>query len=109
MEMVSATTEWTPEIDRFTLWAEPPATRFVPAPFRDGVSCLLLEIDEQGQETGRIAGVEMPLLAFDRWEDLPKLDLLWELPGWEPLSLEELLKRLQRELRQGMATTTART
>jgi|SRR5579875_2005890 hypothetical protein len=101
METVRATIEWTPEIDRFVLWADDLAGHpFVPEPFGDITDSLLLEIDEHGHETGRIVGVEMALLAFDQWDALPKLDVLWQLPGQEPLSLEELLKREQRRLRE---------
>ncbi|HEY8475697.1 MAG TPA: hypothetical protein VIN09_02375 [Chloroflexota bacterium] len=101
METVRASVEWTPEIDRFVLWADDLAgCAFVPEPFDDFINSLLLEVDEHGQETGRIVGVEMALLDFDRWDALPKLDVLWQLPGQEPLPLEELLKREQRRLRQ---------
>uniref|UniRef100_A0A831X902 Uncharacterized protein n=1 Tax=Thermorudis peleae TaxID=1382356 RepID=A0A831X902_9BACT len=58
-------------------------------------------LDQNEEPTGPITGIEViGFLEFDRWEDLPQLDLLWQLPGQEPLPLDELLKRLQRELRQ---------
>ncbi|MCL4464503.1 MAG: hypothetical protein M1389_00460 [Chloroflexi bacterium] len=101
METIRATIEWTPDIDRFVLWADDLAgSAFVPEPFGDLTDSLLLEVDEHGQETGRIVGVEMSLLSFDRWEDLSRLDVLWQLPGQEPLPLDKLLKRVQKELRQ---------
>ena len=66
-----------------------------------GLLAVLREVDKQDEETGRIAGIEIvDFLDFNRWDELPKLDILWQLPDWEPLPLEELLKRLQRELRQ---------
>ncbi len=83
------------------LWNDDLAGRaFVPEPFGDVTDNLLLELDEHEQETGRMVGVELAILEFDRWDDLPKLDLLWQLPGQEPLPLDELLKREQRRLRQ---------
>jgi hypothetical protein len=53
-------------------------------------------------------------LEFDRWSDLPRLDLLWQMPGWEPLPLDELLRRQQPILlaqarRQGDAPVAQRT
>ena len=101
METVRATIEWTPEIDRFVLWNDDLAGRaFVPEPFADITNNLLLEVDEHDKETGQIVGVELAILEFDRWDDLLQLDLLWQLPGQEPLPLDELLKREQRRLRQ---------
>ncbi|MBI4506841.1 MAG: hypothetical protein HY691_15015 [Chloroflexi bacterium] len=102
METVRATIEWTPEIDRFVLWAEDlVGSAFVPEPIGDDpLASLLLEVDEDERETGRVVGVEMAILEFDRWGDLPTLDRPWQLRGWEPLPLDALLKRVQRELRQ---------
>jgi len=108
METIRATIEWTPEIDRFVLWADGlTASSFVPEPFGDVTDSLLLEVDEHGKETGRIVGIEMSLLSFDRWDDLPKLDVLWQLPGWKPLPLDKLLKRVQKELRERKAREAA--
>lgn len=100
METVRAVIEWTPELDRWVLWVEPPVDRFVAEPFGDVTDCLLLEVDQSGKETGRIAGLELALMEFDRWDALPKLDVLWQLPGQEPLPLETLLRREQERLRQ---------
>lgn len=62
---------------------------------------VLRALDEDEQETGEIAGVEMvDFLPFDRWEALPRLPILWQLPGWDPLPLDVLLKQVQTELRQ---------
>jgi hypothetical protein len=66
---------------------------------------LLLELDAAERETGRIAGFEvLGFLEFDRWDALPDLDVLWQLPGQEPLPLEALLKREQARLRRHAAT-----
>lgn len=65
------------------------------------MAAVLLELDGEEQETGRVAGFEVVgFLGFQRWDALPDLGILWELPGWEPLPLVELLKRKQQELRQ---------
>jgi hypothetical protein len=63
------------------------------------MAAVLLELDENEEETGRIAGFEVVgFLGFTRWDALPDLSVMWQLPGWEPLSLPELLQRKQREL-----------
>lgn len=68
METIRATIEWTPDKDRFVLWVDDlAASAFVPEPFGDITDSLLLEVDENGKETGRIAGVEVALLEFSRW------------------------------------------
>jgi hypothetical protein len=103
METVKVSATWSREADRYALWVEDQAGRaFVPDPLEDyPLAALLLELDETEQETGRIAGFEiLGFLEFDRWDALPELDLLWQLPGQEPLPLDELLKREQRRLRQ---------
>ena len=94
METVRATATWSPEADRFCLWAEEAAgSAVIPEPLEsDPLAALLLELDENEKETGRVAGFEvMGFLSFDSWDDLSKLDLLWQLPGW-PAS--RLLSRL---------------
>ena len=61
---------------------------------------LLRALDENEQETGAIAGVEIiGFLDFDRWAALPKLPMLWQLSGQKRLMLEELLKDMQGTLR----------
>ena len=58
-------------------------------------------LDQNEEPTGPVTGVEIiGFLEFNRWDALPQLDLLWQLPGQEPLPLDELLKREQRRLRQ---------
>src|SRR5581483_2341949 len=104
MEHVMATATWSPDVDRFTLWAEPPAGRVSPEPFDDDpAAVLLMAIDDTGQDTGRVAGVEIALRAFERWETVPDLPLRWQLPDRPPLSLKDLLQQLQRELRAATA------
>jgi hypothetical protein len=104
METIRATIEWTPGIDRFILWADDLAgSSFVPEPFGDITDSVLYEVDESGVETGRIVGVEMAILEFDRWDDLPELDVLWQLSGLEPMPLDKLLRHVQRELRSQAA------
>jgi hypothetical protein len=102
METLRTSATWSPDADRYCLWVDDVAgSAFVPDPLEDyPLAALLLELDDTERETGRIAGFEiLGFLDFDRWEDLPKLDLLWQLPGQEPLPLKDLLKREQRRLR----------
>jgi len=90
------------------LWADDLArSAFAPKPLGDVTDSLPLEVDEHDKETGRIDGIEMSLLSFDRWGDLPKLDVLWQLPGQEPLPTDKLLKRVQKELRERKAWDAA--
>jgi hypothetical protein len=59
------------------------------------------ELDANEEPTGRVAGVEiLDFLRFDRWDAVPRFPLLWQLPGWEPLPLVDLLRRLQPQLRE---------
>lgn len=59
------------------------------------------ELDANEEPTGRVAGIEiLDFLRFDRWDAVPRFPLLWQLPGWEPLPLMDLLQRLQPELRE---------
>ncbi len=104
METVKATATWSADADRYCLWAEPSDGKaFAPESFGDSdpLACLLVELDEDERETGRVAGAEiLGFLEFDRWDALPQLPFLWQLPGWEPLPLAELLKRAQQEMRR---------
>ncbi|MBI4507010.1 MAG: hypothetical protein HY691_15880 [Chloroflexi bacterium] len=103
MAVVRASTAGTASLDVLVLRVENPAVGDWTADPVDGTGMLavLREVDEHDEATGRIAGVEIvDFLHFDRWDALPKLDVLWELPGQEPLLLDELLKREQRRLRQ---------
>lgn len=108
MDIVKATASWSEETGVYCLWAEPPATSFDPESFDStGLSSILWELDEQGRGTGRVAGVELVgFLDFDEWDAAPELPILWQLPGWEPLPLDELLKRKQNELRQQAPAAT---
>lgn len=59
------------------------------------------ELDANDEPTGRVAGIEiLDFLRFDRWDALPRLPMLWQVPGAEPLPLGDLLQRLQPELRE---------
>jgi hypothetical protein len=103
METVKASIMWPgPDVDVLTLFVEPTPDLWEADPVDDDWEFMVLRaLDENEQETGEIAGVEMiGFLDFDRWEDLPEIPLLWQLPGWEPLPLEELLKREQQLLRE---------
>jgi len=106
METVSASLCWGgPRTDVLTVFVEPTPDDWVADPSDgSGEIGVLYEVDAQGRRTDRVAGVEIVgFLDFDGWGDLPKLDLLWHMPGQESLSLEGLLKRAQQELRQRSA------
>lgn len=69
-------------------------------PIADDVAILRV-LDDQGQETDWIAGVEIiGFLGFDHRDNLPVLDIRWILGQDEPLPLDRLLKREQQVLRQ---------
>jgi hypothetical protein len=88
-----------------TLFVEPTPGSWVADSLGDGWQAfVLLALDEAEKETGEVAGVRiMDFLDFDQWEELPKLPLLWQIPGWEPLPLEEVLKREQQLLKEEAA------
>jgi hypothetical protein len=67
-------------------------------------------LDENEEATGEVAGLEiLDFLIFDRWDAIPRFPMLWQLPGREPLPLDELLKRVQRELREQAKRAADRT
>lgn len=92
------------EKDVLTLLREPAPEMWEADPTVDpggGAIAILRTLDEKEQETGQVAGVEIVgFLEFDRWRDIPRLPILWQLAQNEPLPLHELLKRTQRELKQ---------
>jgi len=97
MDIVKATTDYWRDVLR--LWIEPH-----PGPFGADVQDFDIVIwrllDKDDEPTGDPVGVEIDgFLGFDAWDGLPELPLLWQLDGWEPLPLAELLKRLQQKLR----------
>lgn len=106
MATVRASLIWDgPERDILRLFIEPTPDWGVT--YHDADVALLRELDEREEATGRIAGLEiLDFLKFDRWDDLPGFDLLWQLPGQEPLPLGELLKREQRRLREATPAVT---
>lgn len=102
METVEASFTWDgPGRDILYLFVEPTPSPWGVDPDDEFQVLVLRALDENEQETEEIAGVEiMDFLDFDRWEDLPKLLLLWQIPGWEPLPLAEVLKRKQQLLKE---------
>ena len=106
MDTVKASIMWAgPSNDLLQVFVEP-----TPEPWgvtSDDVGDDLLDsvvvfrvLDENEEATGEVAGLEiLDFLSFDRWDALPRFPMLWQLPGWEPLPLDELLRRVQRELR----------
>lgn len=99
MEIVKASIMWPGlDVDVLTLFLEP-TSEWVVDPLDDRI-VLLRALDESGQETDAIVGVQIVgFLTFDRWADLPNPPVLWQLPGEEPLPLGALLQREQQALR----------
>jgi hypothetical protein len=103
MDVVKASTTYHGDVLR--VFVEPAIMEWIVDPLDDALDvAFFLEVEDteipEPKETGRIAGVEIVgFLDFDQWDALPELPLLWQLDGWEPLPLPELLKRLQRDLR----------
>src|SRR6266496_399130 len=103
METVKATIMWPgPDIDVLTLFVEPTPVLWEADPFDDEWQIFILRaLDEKEQETETIAGVQIvDFLSFDRWDALPQFLMLWQLPGRQPLPLDQLLLDQQRSLRE---------
>lgn len=84
-----------------------PPAGFEPLDEDDSVA-LYQVLDEHEQANGAIVGVEIDdFLAFDRWNVLPKLPILWELPGEEPAPLADVLRRVQARLRRRVLASTS--
>lgn len=101
METVRASVLWDgPERDIAILFVEPTPVPWQVDPDDELEVSILRVLDENEEMTDKIAGIEiMDFLQFDRWNDLPNLSLLWQLPGWEPLPADKLLRRVQQEFR----------
>jgi hypothetical protein len=101
VEIVTASIMWGgPDRDVLTLFVEPTPDLWAADP--EGAYWgffILRELDQHEQETGRVAGVEIvDFLEFKHWQHLPRLHLLWRLPGQEPQPLASLLRAKQKEL-----------
>lgn len=111
MQIVAASTAWAgPNTNAFTLFVEPMPLTWVAesALPRDTQIYIYQALDKKWQKTGQLAGVHITgFLDFDRWSDLPRLDMLWQLPGSEPLSLEALLRAEQVKAREDAAEHNA--
>ncbi|HKP54145.1 MAG TPA: hypothetical protein VJ183_16020 [Chloroflexia bacterium] len=101
MEAVRASVMWDgPKSDIVTLFVEPTPEPWQADPDDEFEIVLLRVLDENEEETDEIAGIEIiDFLEFNRWDDLPKVSFLWQLPGWEPLPADELLKRVQHDFK----------
>ncbi|MDP9477279.1 MAG: hypothetical protein M3R38_16630 [Actinomycetota bacterium] len=104
METVKADLSWSgPDHDVLTLFVVPRPEEWTPVSI-DGESSLFVVADRDDSEISdkeeEVAGAEIVgFLGFEEWKELPDLNLLWQVGDGEPLPLEELLKRKQRELR----------
>ncbi len=112
MEVVNTSIDWPgPSLDVLRLYVEPLRYPWGADPVESEADIAVLRVlDEHDRETDQIAGVEIVgFLDFDRWDDLPRLPLLWRLPGQEPLPLDALLRQqqqvLRRQARVGRAAT----
>ncbi len=91
----------TEDWDVVTLWAEPPKADWETEGTEDPLVAVFWEVDPAGNRTGAVAGIEIiGFKGFDRWENIPDLPGLWRLDGKEPLPLKEVLKEVQRSLKQ---------
>lgn len=73
------------------------------------MAAVLWEVDENGQDTGRIAGVEIfGFLEIEHWDAFVDVPGLWRFPGQEPLRLDVLLKREQQRQRRQASVATHR-
>lgn len=109
MEAVEASVVWDgPRRDVLMLFVEPLTDLWQVDPAcTPGEFNFLRELDENEEETGRIAGVEIVgFLTFRWWDDVPELPFLWHVPGYEPMPLRDVLQQLQIDLRaRDLATT----
>jgi hypothetical protein len=111
VEIVTASIMWGgPDRDVLTVFVEPTPDLWAAEPAGAYRGFFVLrELDQQEKETGRVAGVEIvDFLKFEHWHDLPKLPLLWRLPGREPQPLDRLLRAKQKELAERHGSSPAR-
>lgn len=114
MQTVADSVAWAgPNIDAFTLFVEPTPATWVAESVVAGETPVYLyqTLNNDRQRTGQLAGVHIVgFLNFSRWSDLPELDILWQVPGKEPVSLEELLRaeeaQAQKEAKQHATVRT---
>ena len=107
MAVVQASLTWPGSmVDVLQLFVEPTPTLWGAEFVTDAVT-IFRELDQREDPTPRIAGLEIVgFLAFDDWSSLPKFPLLWQLAGREPLPLDDLLARVQQELRHTIPAKT---
>lgn len=101
MEVVDARIVWSAASHVLMLLREPtPPWRALPVE-ADPLVAVLAAVDEDGRETGEVAGMEIVgFLWFERWDGIPEVPGLWRLPDRKPEPFLELLKGEQRELRR---------
>lgn len=102
METVEASIMWDgPERNILCVFREPtPLWEADPSEQSDDVY-ILLALDDEEQETGEVAGIEiLDFLSFADWDALPELPVLWKVGNTPALPLAELLRNVQAELRK---------
>ena len=103
MAIVKSSMSWSGSMgDVLSLWVDDPRVpSWLTFSTDHDLVALFLEVDEDENETGRVAGLEIVgFLEFEAWDELPDLGLLWQVADWEPLPLVDLLQREQQALRQ---------
>jgi hypothetical protein len=93
---------WTgPEKDVLMLFREPTPLWEADPIDEEWQFFVLLTLDDNERETGEVSGIEiLDFLTFDRWDAIPDFPVLWEIDGWGPLPMVDLLKREQTLLRK---------
>ncbi len=99
--IIPAAVTWAgPRNDVVTVLSITITSDYLAAPTND-MDVILYRQVEHEEPVGSVVGIEIvDFLDFDRWNDLPVLDLLWQLPKQEPLPLTIALQRVQHQLRQ---------
>jgi hypothetical protein len=103
-EPIVASVAWGgPERDVLTLLASPLPPFYAAEPSDADPGFVLYretETEDADGALGEVVGLEiLDFLGFDQWTLVPSLMQDWQLLGWPPLPLNELLRRLQTKLR----------
>lgn len=101
-QVVKASVTYTgPEKDVLCVFVEPTPDLWIADPVDDDIAVFRV-VDENEQETGEIAGVEiLDITTFSRWDSIPQdIPSMWQVEGRPPMPLVDLLRSIQEELRR---------